>query len=62
MLNFNETEIGEKIAPHYGELVRIVKQAHNDFLKIPALDGLNYSGLPYAVIMLVKIKDLLAHS
>lgn len=62
MLNFNETEIGEKIAPHYGELVRIVKQAHNDFLKIPAMDGLNYSGLPYAVIMLVKIKDLLAHS
>lgn len=62
MLNFNETEIGEKIAPHYGELVRIVKQAHNDFLKIPALDGLNYSGLPYAVIMLVKIKDLLVHS
>lgn len=62
MLNFNEIEINEKIAPHYGELVRIVKQAHNDFLKIPALDGLNYSGLPYAVIMLVKIKDLLAHS
>lgn len=62
MLNFNETEIGEKIAPHYGELVRIVKQAHNDFLKIPAQDGLNYSGLPYAVIMLVKIKDLLVHS
>lgn len=62
MLIFNETEINEKIAPHYGELVRIVKQAHNDFLKIPALDGLNYSGLPYAVIMLVKIKDLLSRS
>ncbi|MBQ4114204.1 hypothetical protein IJD34_02235, partial [bacterium] len=62
MLNFNETEINEKIAPHYGELVRIVKHAHNDFLKIPALDGLNYSGLPYAVIMLVKIKDLLSRS
>lgn len=62
MLKFNETEINEKIAPHYGELARIVKQAHNDFLKIPALDGLNYNGLPYAVIMLVKIRDLLSRS
>ena len=62
MLNFNEAEINEKIAPHYGEIVRIVKQAHNGFLKIPAMDGLNYSGLPYAVIMLVKIKALLENS
>lgn len=62
MIYFDENLINEKIAPHYGELVRIVKQAHNDFLKIPAMDGLDYGGLPYAVIMLVKIKDLLSHS
>ena len=62
MINFNEKLINETIAPHYGELARIVKQAHADFLKIPALDGLDYGGLPYAVIMLVKIKDLLSRS
>lgn len=62
MIYFDENLINEKIAPHYSELVRIVKQAHNDFLKIPAMDGLNYSGLPYAVIMLVKIRDLLSRS
>ena len=41
MIYFDENLINEKIAPHYSELVRIVKQAHNDFLKIPAMDGLN---------------------
>lgn len=62
MLYFNENLIIEKVAPHYGELARIVKQAHADFLKIPAMDGLDYGGLPYAAIMLVKIKDLLSRS
>lgn len=62
MIYFNENTINQKIAPHYGELVRIVKQAHSDFLKIPAMDGLDYGGLPYAVIMLVKIRDLLSKS
>ena len=62
MLYFNENLIVEKIAPHYGELARIVREAHAEFLKIPAMDGLDYTGLPYASIMLVKIRDLLYHS
>ena len=62
MLYFNENLIIEKIAPHYGELARIVKEAHTEFLKFPAMDGLDYTGLPYASIMLVKIKDLLSRS
>lgn len=62
MLNFNENLIAKNVAPHYGELVRIVKKAHSDFLKFPAMDGINYSGVPYAWIMLRKIENLLAQS
>lgn len=62
MYNFNETEIKKYVAPHYGELNRIVKAAHKEFLKIPASDGIDYSGIAYAWIMLKKIEDLLSRS
>ena len=61
-MKFNQEQIIQKVAPHFGELTRIIKQAHSYFIKQAAITGADYTGVTYAWIMQKNIIDLLSKS